>query len=143
MINLIADPIPTIDSDPETGQPWPTWFDTTLSARYLTERHGLPTAPQTLAHQRSNGRGIRWKYRGQKPVTTRAELDRHATEDALQDESPLTRRARERRAAAELAKRQATQQPPKRTEQTAGQQRRVASQHGGRRSVIEGVASNT
>jgi hypothetical protein len=98
MINLTTTPGSDPNIDPATGLPWPTWLDTTLSARYLSEVHGLETAPQTLAHHRSKGRGIKWKYRGQKPLTTRVELDRYANEDALQDESPLTRRAREREA---------------------------------------------
>jgi hypothetical protein len=71
-------------------------LDTAQAARYVTQVIGIPIEPQTLANYRAAGKGPFWKYFGQKPLTTPAEMERWATEDALTDESPLTRRARER-----------------------------------------------
>ena len=94
MLTLKEIATPPIDS--ETGQPWPKWIDTAQAARYGTQILGISIEPQTLANYRAAGKGPRWKYLGQKPLTTPAEIERWATEEALTDESPLARRARER-----------------------------------------------
>jgi hypothetical protein len=94
MLTLKEIATPPIDS--ETGQPWPKWIDTAQAARYGTQILGISIEPQTLANYRAAGKGPRWKYFGQKPLTTPAEIERWVTEEALTDESPLTRRARER-----------------------------------------------
>jgi hypothetical protein len=73
-------------------------LDTTLAARFATEVIGIQIEAQTLANYRAAGKGPTWKYFGQKPLTTPAEMERWATEQALTDVSPLTRRARERAA---------------------------------------------
>jgi hypothetical protein len=87
-----------VDTDPTTGMPWPPRMDTRQAARYLQVVHGLPVQPQTLVHHRARGVGVHWRYFGQRPLADRPELDRFALEEALQDESPLTRNAREREA---------------------------------------------
>jgi hypothetical protein len=89
--------------DPETGLPWSRYMDTDTARRYLAQAYGIKIAKQTLAHQRSRGRGIHWRYIGQKPVTTRGEIDRYIREDAFSDESPLARTARARAAARSAA----------------------------------------
>jgi hypothetical protein len=80
--------------DPATGRPWPRLMDTGQTARYLREVWGIPVEPKTLANQRAAGRGPGWQYYGQKPLCRQNEADRYAQEEALTDESPLTRRAR-------------------------------------------------
>jgi hypothetical protein len=52
-----------------------------------------------LANLRGTDLGSSWRYIGQKPVTTPAELDRYALA-ALTDESPRKRRRLAREAAA-------------------------------------------
>ena len=94
MLTLQKTTAPAVD--PETGQPWPRWLDTAQAARFATEVIGIQIEAQTLANYRAAGKGPRWKYFGQKPLTTPVEIERWATEEALTDESPLTRRARER-----------------------------------------------
>jgi hypothetical protein len=82
--------------DPATGRPFPPWMDTVQTARYLQVVYGIPVEAKTLANQRAADRRPEWRYYGQKPLCSTAEADRYAREDALADESPLTRRARER-----------------------------------------------
>jgi hypothetical protein len=94
--------------DPTTGLPWPKLFDTDATHHCLKARHGLQRAKTTLAHDRSIGVGIKWLYSGQKPVTTLAEIDRYAREDALRSISPLAAKARAR-AAKQRTQRQAKQ----------------------------------
>jgi hypothetical protein len=86
----------TAECDPKTGLPWQRLLDTETSARYLTVVHGIPVQKKTLENRRARGDGPKWRYFGQKPLCERTELDRFATEDALRNESPLTRRARVR-----------------------------------------------
>ncbi len=130
--------------DPETGLPWPRRMDTEASARYLTDVHGLPVEKKTLENQRHAGRGIKWKFFGQKPLADRSELDRYAQHEALQDESPLSRRARERaerrahieaerRAALEAAQ-QKQHQPDKR--QTQPRQARSPGRPRKKRTIL-------
>jgi hypothetical protein len=93
-MTLTLNPLaPTEDDNPET---WPRLMDTTTAASYLSQILGLVIEPQTLANYRSAGRGPKWRYFGQKPLAERSELDRWVAEEALSDESPLRRRARER-----------------------------------------------
>jgi hypothetical protein len=90
--------ITAVSIDPETGKPWLRRLDTRTAKRYLREVHGIEIGIQTLVHHRSQGIGIRWRYFGQKPLTTPPEVDRYVREDAFQDVSPLTRSARDREA---------------------------------------------
>jgi hypothetical protein len=91
MIHIIP---PDVTLDPATRRPWPRLMDTEQTARYLREVWGIPVEAKTLANQRSGGRGPAWQYYGQKPLCRQHEADRYAQEEALTDESPLTRRAR-------------------------------------------------
>jgi hypothetical protein len=87
--------------DPRSGEPWPEFMDTPLVIRYMQAR-GIRRSAQTLSHQRAAGAGIRWKYLGQKPMATKAEIDRHIEHDLFADASPLIRK-RGRKPAAEAA----------------------------------------
>jgi hypothetical protein len=78
--------------DPKTGAPWTRFFDTQMVVRYLRSQ-GIKVAAQTLAHRRSEGRGIKWSYAGQRPLTTKEEVDRYIAEELLQPASPLAGRA--------------------------------------------------
>jgi hypothetical protein len=91
---LTLNPLTPPSAEPET---WPRFLDTNLSAAYLSQILGLQVEPQTLANYRALGKGPKWKYFGQKPLAERTELERWVNEEALSDESPLTRRARERK----------------------------------------------
>ena len=82
--------------DPATGRAWPRLMDTAQTARYFQVVHGIPVEPKTLANQRAADRDPRWRYYGQKPLCEQIEADRYAREEALANESPLSRRARER-----------------------------------------------
>jgi hypothetical protein len=93
MIHLDAK---STDVDSVTEQPWPRRMDTEQTARYLREVHGITIEKKTLENMRHAGRGPKFNYFGQKPLCDRPEADRYADEDALQDESPLSRRRRER-----------------------------------------------
>jgi hypothetical protein len=96
--------------DPVTQKPWSRLLDTEVTERCLAVRHGIKRARQTLAHDRSTGTGIRWMYSGQKPVTTLAEIDRYAREDALKPNSPLSEKARARHAARRAQRQSASAQ---------------------------------
>ena len=91
--------MPDTSLDPVTGLPWPAWPDTDTATRYLLVVHGLPITARTLANLRGTDLGPSWRYIGQKPVTTPAELDRYSLA-ALTDESPRKRRRLAREAAA-------------------------------------------
>ena len=82
--------------DPQTGQPWPLLMDTEVVQRFLQAVYGIVRARQTITHDRSLGIGPAWKYLGQKPVTTAAEVTRYVEEDLLTDTSPLSDRAQTR-----------------------------------------------
>jgi hypothetical protein len=82
--------------DPDTGTPWTDFMDARVVVRYLGAR-GIKRSLQTLAHQRATGVGIKWKYLGQKPIATRAEIDRHIAEDLFSDSSPLVGTHRRRK----------------------------------------------
>lgn len=74
---------------------WPERMDTNQAAAYLEAVHGLPVKPKTLRNWRCSGRrGPTWRYLGTLPIADRAELDRWAAEDALTDESPVSRTRR-------------------------------------------------
>jgi hypothetical protein len=75
-------------TDPETGMPWPHFMDTGTVQRFLRGL-GIKISMQTLAHKRSRGIGIRWRYQGQRPVATQDEVRRHIREELLGDSSPL------------------------------------------------------
>lgn len=100
---------PTADLPTETvrqaAPTWPNWLDTILTSRYLREVHGLIIEPKTLANWRRLGRGPPWKYQGGKPLAHRQTVDHWVERDALQDESPLSRLARERRRRASKGRR--------------------------------------
>jgi hypothetical protein len=82
--------------DPATGEVWTLYQNTEGSTRYLRAVYGLPVTKQTLAHQRSRGVGLPWRYLGQRPLTTLPDLDRYA-QAMLRDKSPLAwRRGRPR-----------------------------------------------
>jgi hypothetical protein len=83
-----------------TEATWTRYLDTKGVSKYLRAQ-GIPVAIQTLAHQRSMGFGIRWKYLGQRAITTKEEVDRFVAQDLLRDESPLTRRSRKQASPAE------------------------------------------
>jgi hypothetical protein len=112
---LPIEPPPAVSAergiDPVTQEPWPQLLDTPVTHRCLWTRHGIRRAVATLAHDRSTGVGIRWLYSGQKPVTTLAEIDRYAKEEALKQRSPLSEQARAR-AAKRREERQAKLAPP-------------------------------
>jgi hypothetical protein len=97
---LPIEPPPAVSAersiDPATREPWPQLLDTAATHRCLKVRHGLQRAIPTLAHDRSLGVGIRWRYSGQKPVTTLSEIDRWVAEEALKPRSPLSEKARAR-----------------------------------------------
>jgi hypothetical protein len=89
--------------DPSSGEPWPEYLDTAGTVRYMRSR-GIKRSAQTLAHQRAAGVGIRWKYLGQKPMATKAEVDRHIDQDMFSDASPLVGRASGRKPGKKLRK---------------------------------------
>jgi hypothetical protein len=76
-------------TNPRTGLSWPKWNYEDDARLYLERVHGLSSSKQTLAHHRSQGIGIKWRWHGQRPVTTLAELDRYVAEEALRERSPL------------------------------------------------------
>ena len=80
--------------EPITERQYPRRMETKDASEYLRDEHGIPVEPGTLANMRAQRRGPRVVYFGWKPLYERDELDRWAEEDALQPESPLTRRAR-------------------------------------------------
>ena len=80
--------------EPITERQYPRRMETKDASEYLRDEHGIPVEPGTLANLRAQRRGPRVVYFGWKPLYERDELDRWAEEDALQPESPLTRRAR-------------------------------------------------
>jgi len=82
--------------DPETGVPWTHYMDTRKVRRYL-HGYGIDIALQTLVHKRAMNVGPRWWFNGQKPLTTKDEVDRYIREDLLRDQSPLAGRPRRRR----------------------------------------------
>jgi hypothetical protein len=82
--------------EPITERQYPRRMETKDASEYLRDEHGIPVEPGTLANMRAQRRGPRVVYFGWKPLYERDELDRWAEEDALQPESPLTRRARVR-----------------------------------------------
>jgi hypothetical protein len=75
--------------NPRTGVPWPKWNNTDDVLLYLERVYGLRRSKQTMAHHRSQGIGIKWRWFGQVPVTTLEEVDRYVREEALKDQSPL------------------------------------------------------
>jgi hypothetical protein len=93
-MTLTLDPL--IPIEPDNPDSWPRLMDTANAAGYLSQVLGLVIEPQTLANYRTQGKGPHWRYFGQKPLVERTELDRWVAEEALSDESPLRRRARER-----------------------------------------------
>lgn len=86
---------------PQTEMPmvrqYPRRMETEVAAEYVRNEHGIPVEATTLANMRAQRRGPKPEYFGWKPLYDIQELDRWAEEDALQPESPLTRRARTRR----------------------------------------------
>src|SRR6516165_3326506 len=50
--------------------------------RFATQVIGIQIEAPTLANYRAAGKGPSWKYFGQKPLTTPAEIERWATEEA-------------------------------------------------------------
>jgi hypothetical protein len=78
---------------------WPDRMLTEQASEYLKEEHGLPAEPKTMRNWRALGRGPKCRYFGTLPLYDRPELDRFAKEDALSDESPVTRTRRLARAA--------------------------------------------
>jgi hypothetical protein len=77
-------------------------MDTPLVIRYMQAR-GIRRSAQTLSHQRAAGVGVKWRYLGQRPMATKAEIDRHIEHDLFADASPLIGRKRGRKPAAEAA----------------------------------------
>ena len=55
------------------------WLNTTEAAQYLTEHHGLPTAPSTLTRKRTDGRGPLYSRHGRKPIYSKDDLDGYVT----------------------------------------------------------------
>ena len=78
---------------------WPKLLNSKEAAAYLREVHGIPVEPKTMRNQRHGGRGPKCQYYGTIPLYTPSELDRWATEEALTDESPITRTRRIAKAA--------------------------------------------
>jgi hypothetical protein len=77
-----------------TNSDWPqNKMPTDQAAAYLYKVHGLPVQPKTMRNWRAAGRGPRCRYFGTKPIYDRSELDDYA-ENALSDESPITRARR-------------------------------------------------
>jgi hypothetical protein len=74
--------------DPESGETWTRFMDTNKVQRYLAAQ-GIEVAVQTLTHWRSAGTGPVWRFRGQKPITTKDEVDRFIESKMLSDTSPL------------------------------------------------------
>jgi hypothetical protein len=107
--------------DPVSGMPWTHYLDTGASTRYLRGQ-GIPITKQTLAHKRAMNTGPKWWFSGQRPITTKTELDRWIAEDLLREKSPLVGIARKRgrprteqaaaSAAAFLQQEQLTSAPP-------------------------------
>jgi hypothetical protein len=97
-MTLTLAPFTPVDDD----EAWPKFLDTEAATLYLRKVVGFLVEKKTLANYRAIGKGPRWKYFGQKPIVERSELDRWVNEEALKDESPLTRRARERKRSVEV-----------------------------------------
>ena len=77
--------------DPLTDDRWKWWQDTNGGVRYVREKSGLPLTREKLTRLRAKGLGPKWRFFGQKPMTTLEELDNYIENEALQDVSPLRR----------------------------------------------------
>jgi hypothetical protein len=99
--------------DPESGQAWTHFMDGPKVVRYMNTL-GIPIALQTLNQRRTRGQRPQWRYAGQKPLTTKDEVDSFIDEEYLTVESPLAGRTGEGsvRAAEQRAQQKAKQQPP-------------------------------
>src|SRR6266481_5531639 len=93
--------LPMLEVSPMAAKPriaveegWPVKMDRQTAARYLKEKHAIPTTAKTLANWMAAERGPKIRYLGTKPFYDIAELDRWAKDEAWNDESPARRAAR-------------------------------------------------